>query len=93
VPFKDPADITGGFAGVDQPRRFAVFCDEQGLTVAQRAAVVEHGLGFLDRALVTMKAKADEGLPLYRAVWDGGYEKQNRRSHDWLRRFGTSLTG
>ena len=87
VPFKDPADITGGFVGVDQARRFVLFCDEHSLTGEQRRAVVEHGLGFLDRALVTMRAKADEGLPLYRAVWDAGYEKQTRRSHDWLRRF------
>ena len=91
VPFKDPADVLDGFAGVDQTRRFALFCDAHGLSSTQRTEVVEHGLGFLDRALVTMRAKANEGLPLYVAVWAKGYEKQNRRSHEWLRRFGETL--
>ena len=91
VPLKDPIDLTDGFAGVNQPRRFALYCDAYGLDPAQRAVVVSHGLDFLDRALVTMRAKADEGLPLYVAVWEKGYEKQNRRSHEWLRRFGDSL--
>ena len=91
VPFKDPVDVLDGFSGVDQARRFALFCDAHGLSPQQRAAVVTHGLGFLDRALVTMRAKADEGLPLYVAVWEKGYEKQNRRSHEWLRRFGETL--
>ena len=72
-------------------RRFALFCDAHGLSETQQAEVVAHGLGFLDRALVTMHAKATEGLPLYVAVWENGYEKQNRRSHEWLRRFGETL--
>lgn len=84
VPFKDPADITDGFAGVDQHARFRSFCDAHGLDADQRAAVIAHALEFLDRALVTMKAKADSGLPMYQAVWNNGYPDQNRRSHAWL---------
>lgn len=84
VPFKDPIDVTDGFAGVDQHARFGLFCDAHGLDADERRAVVAHGLGFLDRALVTMKAKADSGLPMYQAVWNNGYPDQNRRSHAWL---------
>lgn len=84
VPFKDPLDLADGFVGVDQMARFGVFCDVHRLSVAQRGAVVDHGLSFLDRALVTMKAKADSGLPMYAAVWAAGYPDQNRRSHRWL---------
>jgi hypothetical protein len=84
VPLKDPADITDGFAGVDQHARFRSFCDAHGLDAERRSAVVAHALDFLDRALVTMKAKADSGLPMYQAVWNSGYPDQNRRSHAWL---------
>jgi len=91
VPFKDPSDLTDGFAGVDQARRFAIYCDAYGLAVEQRATVIQHGLNFLDRALETIRSLVQAGLPLYVAIWDSGYEKQNRRSHDWLRRFGETL--
>jgi len=92
VPFKDPADLTDGFEGVDQRHRFTRYCEAYGLPDDSRPQVIDHGLDFLDRALVTMRAKAHEGLPLYVAVWERGYEKQNRRSHEWLRRFGESIT-
>ena len=92
VPLKDPTDVLDGFAGVDQRQRFGLYCDAYGVASDLRSQVIRHGLDFLDRALVTMRAKADEGLPLYVAVWERGYEKQNRRSHDWLRRFGESIT-
>jgi len=84
VPFRDPVDIAEGFAGVDQIARFGLFCDTHGLSGATRRHVVDHGLAFLDRALVTMKAKADSGLPMYATVWAAGYPDQNRRSHTWL---------
>jgi aminoglycoside phosphotransferase (APT) family kinase protein len=93
VPFKDPADLTDGFAGVDQARRFSLYCDAYGVAPDERRTVIGHAVDFLDRALVTMRAKAEEGLPLYVAVWEKGYEKQNRRSHEWLRRFGETLAG
>lgn len=84
VPFKDPADVTDGFAGVDQRRRFGLFCDEHRLGPAERRAVIEHGLDFLDRALETIRGLAASGVPSYVAVWDRGYATQNRRSHAWL---------
>jgi len=84
VPFRDVQDIDPEWRDVDRITRFGMFCDAHGLTDVQRLAVFEHALAFLDRALGTMKAKADSGLPLYAAVWQGGYPEQNRRSHAWL---------
>lgn len=84
VPLKDPIDVTDGFAGVDQRRRFRLFCDEHGLTEAERSAVVAHGIDFLDRALATMRHLAESGPATYAAAWERGYPEQNRRSHAWL---------
>jgi hypothetical protein len=84
VPFKDPVDITDGFAGLDPYARFGMFCAQHGLSASERLAVIDHGLSFLDRAMVSMKARADAGQPLYAMVWANGYPEQNRRSHSWL---------
>lgn len=84
VPFKDPADITAGFEGVDQMRRFHMFCEVHGLSVSARHAVVDYGLDFLDRALATMRHLAESGPATYTAVWERGYPEQNRRSRAWL---------
>ena len=62
-----------------------------------RGRVVEEGKDFLDRALVSMRTRAESGLPLYVAVWEGGYADQNRRSTRLARRPSTDaarqLTG
>jgi aminoglycoside phosphotransferase (APT) family kinase protein len=92
VPLKDPIDVVDGFADVDQGRRFILYCDAYGVERLHRQQVLVQALDFLDRALVTMRAKADEGLTLYVAAWENGYEKQNRRSHEWLRRFSTTIS-
>jgi hypothetical protein len=84
VPLRDPVDTDPGWQHVDRQARFQQFCDVHGLSSAQRGLVVEHALAFLDRALVTMRARARAGLPLYAAAWNGGYQRQNRRSHLWV---------
>jgi Ser/Thr protein kinase RdoA (MazF antagonist) len=84
VPVRDPDDIRDGRSGVDQVRRFRAFCDAHGLDAPTRARVVDECLAFLDRALVSMKTRADEGQPLYVVAWDEGYADQNRRSRRWL---------
>jgi aminoglycoside phosphotransferase (APT) family kinase protein len=89
VPFRDPLDVPPEWAGIDQSARFVRFSGEYGLSAVQRTAVVDHGLAFLDRALVSMRARAATN-DLYRAAWDAGYPEQNRRSHAWLTRFDVS---
>jgi len=84
VPLRDPEDIRDGRTGVDQVRRFRAFCDVHGLDAATRARMVDECLAFLDRALVSMKTRADEGQPLYVVAWNEGYAEQNRRSRRWL---------
>jgi hypothetical protein len=84
VPVRDPVDVTDGFEGVEQLARFASFCDVHELAKEQRARVADELGDFLDRALISMKARADAGQPLYQQVWDGGYPLQNRRSRAWL---------
>ncbi len=39
---------------------------------------------FLDRALVSMRERAEAGLAMYVAAWANGYPAQNRRSRAWL---------
>ncbi len=84
IPVRDPRDIDPGLHGLDQVRRFRSFCDAHTLGRPQRRAVVDHLEGFLDRALVSMRARAESGQEAYRKAWDAGYEAQNRRSKAWL---------
>lgn len=84
VPFRDPADVHDEWRGIDQVRRFRAFCDAHGLDGTARRQVVAEGVAFLDRALVSMRTRAETGLPLYVAVWEGGYPAQNRRSRAWV---------
>ena len=85
VPVRAAADLEPNRQDLDQVARFRTFCEVHELTKAQRSRVVAAGMDFLDRALVTMKDRADSGLRLYVAAWEGGYADQNRRSHAWLR--------
>jgi hypothetical protein len=84
VPARDAADLDDGRRGVDQVARFHAYCAVHGLDAAERAAVVAHLQALLDRALVSMKARADAGQATYAAVWAAGYPQQNRRSRRWL---------
>lgn len=91
IPFRDPVDLDPGRIDVDPLARFAAFCDAHHLVPGQRIAVVAAAIDFLDRALVSMKAKADSGLVLYLQVWEQGYPQQNRRSHAWLQQHADAL--
>jgi hypothetical protein len=65
-------------------RRFRLFCEAHELDAITRARMIDECLAFLDRALVSMKTRADEGQPLYVVAWNEGYAEQNRRSRRWL---------
>jgi hypothetical protein len=93
VPIRDPSDIDAGRAALDHVARFRAFCDEHGLDLDRRTAVVRHLRGFLDRALESMRRRAESGLPAYVAAWEAGYEAQNRRSRAWLDRHQAELQG
>jgi Phosphotransferase enzyme family len=84
VPVRDPLDVRDGRHGVDQVARFRRFCALHGLDRDGRRRVVAACGDFLDRALVSMRQRADAGQPLYVAAWEAGYEGQNRRSRGWL---------
>jgi aminoglycoside phosphotransferase (APT) family kinase protein len=84
VPIRDAADLDEGRRGIDQPARFRAFCAAHRLGDAERTAVVTLLGDFLDRALVSMRARADAGQPGYAEAWAAGYADQNRRSRAWL---------
>jgi hypothetical protein len=91
IPIRDPADIDPELRGLDQVPRFRAFCDEHALDGRGRRAVIAHLGGFLDRALVTMRRRADSGIEAYVRAWAAGYEGQNRRSCEWLDRHASAL--
>jgi hypothetical protein len=93
IPMRDPVDIDPELRGLDQLARFAAFCDEHGLDGEARAAVVGHLGVFLDRALVSMRRRAESGLEAYIRVWNAGYPEQNRRSRAWVDRHTDRLSG
>jgi hypothetical protein len=84
VPVRDPIDVRDGREGVDQVARFRRFCAIHGLDAGGRQRVVAACGDFLDRALVSMRQRAEAGQHLYVAAWQAGYEGQNRRSRAWL---------
>jgi Phosphotransferase enzyme family len=91
IPIRDPLDVDPELRGLDQVERFRGFCAEHGLDASGREAVVRHLGAFLDRALVTMRLRAESGLEAYVRTWTAGYPEQNRRSRDWLDRHASSL--
>jgi len=91
VPMRDPADVDPGLLGLDQLARFRRFCDAHELDRARRGAVIGHLGEFLDRALVSMRARAESGLEAYVRAWEAGYPEQNRRSRTWLDRHAAGL--
>lgn len=93
IPVRDPMDIDPALRGLDQVGRFRAFTAEHELTGAQRVAVTGHLAAFLDRALVTMRTRAESGLEAYVRAWEAGYPEQNRRSRAWLERWASALTG
>jgi len=84
VPARDPVDLDAEWAGIDQVARMRAFLDAHRLDGAARARVSRELGDFLDRALVSMRERAESGLPMYAAVWAAGYPDQNRRSRAWL---------
>jgi hypothetical protein len=93
IPIRDQVDVDPQIRGLDPIRRFARFAQVHELDRARRAAVVAHLGAFLDRALESMRRRAESGLPAYVRVWDAGYPEQNRRSRAWLDRHATELAG
>lgn len=84
VPMRDPRDLEPAHAGVDQSARFHAFADAHGLDADDRAVVLTMLGEFLDRAMVTVKAWADEGRAAFADAWANGYPEQNRRARAWL---------
>jgi hypothetical protein len=93
IPLRDPGDVDPELRGLDQVVRFGWFCDEHELDRAGRELVVAHLGAFLDRALVSMRLRAESGLEAYVRVWAAGYPQQNRRSRDWVARHSVALAG
>ena len=86
VPLRDPVDLDEARRGLDQFGRFGLFCDTHSLARRERSRVARAAIDFLDRALVSMKARADAGRPFYVTAWNTGYPQQNRRARAWLER-------
>ena len=84
VPMRDPVDVDPALRGLDQVERFRAFCAAHGLDGEARAQVVDHLGPFLDRALGSMRRRAESGLEAYVRAWEAGYPAQNRRSRAWL---------
>jgi Phosphotransferase enzyme family len=91
IPIRDPRDVDPELQGLDQASRFRVFCDAHALGRTGRLAVLDHLEGFLDRALVSMRTRAESGQEAYVRAWRAGYEAQNRRSRAWLVRHRAEL--
>lgn len=93
VPVKDPVDLAPDWQGLDQIARFRRFCDGHRLGAADRRGLVTDLVEFLDRALVSMRTRAEEGRPGYVEIWAAGYPDQNRRARDFVTRHAEALAG
>jgi hypothetical protein len=90
---RDPVDVDPELRDLDPVLRFRAFCAEHDLDGAGREAVVAHLGTFLDRALVSMRRRAESGLEAYVRTWQAGYPAQNRRSRAWLDANAAALLG
>ncbi len=93
VPIRDEADMDPNLRGLNRIARFHAFCGEHQLDRAEREIVVTHLGVFLDRALESMRRRAEAGLPAYIRVWEDGYPEQNRRSRAWVDAHADALIG
>jgi aminoglycoside phosphotransferase (APT) family kinase protein len=93
IPIRDQLDVDPDLRGLDSVARFRTFADAHELDDLARAAVVAHLGAFLDRALDSMRRRAESGLAAYVRVWDAGYPAQNRRSRAWLVAHASELAG
>jgi thiamine kinase-like enzyme len=93
IPIRDQLDVDPDLRGLDSVARFRTFADAHELDDLARAAVVAHLGAFLDRALDSMRRRAESGLAAYVRVWDAGYPAQNRRSRAWLDAHASELAG
>jgi hypothetical protein len=84
VPIRDGVDVDPELRGLDPVARFRAFTEAHALDRARRETVVAHLGAFLDRALESMRRRAESGLAAYVRVWTAGYPEQNRRSRAWL---------
>ena len=91
VPTRDPVDVDPELRGLDAIARFRRFTDAHELDRAGREAVIAHLAAFLDRALGSMRRRAESGLAAYVRVWSAGYPEQNRRSRAWVEDHATEL--
>jgi aminoglycoside phosphotransferase (APT) family kinase protein len=92
VPIRDRVDVDPELRGLDPVARFRAFTDAHALDGTDRERVVGHLGSFLDRALESMRRRAESGLAAYIRVWAAGYPEQNRRSRRWLDEHARELT-
>lgn len=92
VPVRAPQDLAPEWSDVDPVDSFRTFCAVHRLSTADRHGVVDDLGAFLDRALDSMRLRADSGNALYAEAWAAGYPEQNRRSREFVERHRTALT-
>ncbi|WP_405151819.1 aminoglycoside phosphotransferase family protein [Sphaerisporangium sp. NBC_01403] len=90
APLLDPEDRSPAFAGLDIPRRVAVFAGAYGMTAGQRRALVPSATRMIHRFHVNMRAAAEVD-PAFRRMWDEGVKHRLPRAEAWILREGPAI--
>lgn len=84
VPLRDPADGWPGWPQGRQPRRLRLLADAYGLTVDDRASLVDLGIRRADRVRLRMQAAAEHLGGGWARMWEHGVGDLISRRQAWL---------
>ncbi|MEO3813026.1 aminoglycoside phosphotransferase family protein [Sphaerisporangium sp. B11E5] len=91
APLTDPADRPPAFAGLDVPRRVALFADGYGMSTRQRQALMPAAKAMVARFHTGMRAAAEVD-PVFARYWAEGAKDRLPRAHAWIRDHATEVT-
>jgi hypothetical protein len=83
APLRDPRDRAPAFAGLDIPRRAAVFADAYAMTARQRQDLVPLLIRTARRYHLSARAAADAD-PVFKGFWEQGAKNELPRAEAWL---------
>jgi hypothetical protein len=90
APLRDPRDRAPAFAGLDVPRRVALFADAYGMTEPLRHLFVPMAIFVAHRYHHSARAAA-EADPVFRRLWEQGARDELPRAEEWLEQAGPTI--
>ena len=91
APLRAPGDRSPAFAGLDIPRRVAVFADAYRMSAEQRSAFAPFVIEMARRYFEDSRDSAELD-PVFKRLWENGAKYELPRAEQWLRRIAPDIT-